>query len=196
MMETEDGDRLEEGLLAINDEEEQVLYSASFEEEGSEDGLIGLKTCEWILYSLLLILAWGFGFLMLLYLPLHRYLLRRTIRSQRLYLTPNSIVYTVTKPASAVPFQCFGALKKEKHVLLHSVSDVIIQQGYLQSRYGVYSVRIQNATHTIIQIQGIANPTHFRNVPTHLPISLHSNIRHCERCYFSFMFDCLFLRLF
>ncbi|PWA38645.1 keto acyl-acyl carrier protein synthase II [Artemisia annua] len=159
MMETEDGDRLEEGLLT--NEDEQVLYSGSFED--SEDGLIGLKTCEWILYSLLLILAWGFGFLMLLYLPLHRYLLRRTIRSQRLYLTPNSIVYTVTKPAAAVPFQCFGALKKQKHVLLHSISDVIIQQGYLQSRYGVYSVKIQNATHTIIQIQGIANPTHFRN---------------------------------
>lgn len=32
----------------------------------------------------------------------------------------------VTKP---VPFPCFGVLKKEKHVLLPSVADVIVEQG-------------------------------------------------------------------
>ncbi|GJU87165.1 hypothetical protein Tco_1294711 [Tanacetum coccineum] len=189
-----ESDRLEKGLLINHDddddEQEQVLYSASFAE--GEDDLIKLKTIEWILYSFLLIFAWGFGFLMLLFLPLRRYLLRRTIRSQRLYLTPHSIVYNVclplflwftacvsgdtqavdlftacvsssewpvTKPAAL----CVGVLTIEKHVLLHSVSDVVVQQGgFLQSRYGVYSVRILNASHTIIQIQGVANPNDFR----------------------------------
>lgn len=28
-----------------------------------------------------------------------------------------------------VPFPCFGDLKKEKHVLLPSVADVVIEQG-------------------------------------------------------------------
>lgn len=28
-----------------------------------------------------------------------------------------------------VPFPCFGVLKKEKHVLLPSVADVVIEQG-------------------------------------------------------------------
>jgi len=32
----------------------------------------------------------------------------------------------VTRP---VPFPCFGVLKKEKHVLLHSVADVVVEQG-------------------------------------------------------------------
>lgn len=32
----------------------------------------------------------------------------------------------VTRP---VPFPCFGVLKKEKHVLLSSVSDVVVEQG-------------------------------------------------------------------
>lgn len=32
----------------------------------------------------------------------------------------------VTRP---VPFPCFGVLKKEKHVLLPSVQDIVIEQG-------------------------------------------------------------------
>jgi len=35
-------------------------------------------------------------------------------------------VAQVTRP---VPFPCFGVLKKEKHVLLHSVADVVVEQG-------------------------------------------------------------------
>lgn len=38
----------------------------------------------------------------------------------------------VTKP---VPFPCFGVLKKEKHVLLPSVADVVIEQGMLICSY-------------------------------------------------------------
>lgn len=38
----------------------------------------------------------------------------------------NSTVIQVSRP---VPFPCFGVLKKEKHVLLASVADIVIEQG-------------------------------------------------------------------
>ncbi|TKY72903.1 hypothetical protein E2542_SST01648 [Spatholobus suberectus] len=73
-------------------------------------------------------------------------------------------VQWVTRP---VPFPCFGVLKKEKHVLLHSVADVVVEQGYLQSLFGVYSLRIENIgvrrpPSDDVQIQGVANPNAFR----------------------------------
>ncbi|XP_042483123.1 uncharacterized protein LOC122063490 isoform X1 [Macadamia integrifolia] len=141
---------------------ETVLYSASFQE--LEDNYVKYQTALWILYSLPLILAWGIGLFMLLYIPVRRYILRKDIRSRRLYVTPNAIVYKVTKP---VPFPCFGVLKKEKYVLLPSVADVVIEQGYLQSFFGVYSTRIENVgvrrpPSDDVQIQGIADPRAFR----------------------------------
>ncbi|XP_031383537.1 uncharacterized protein LOC116197511 isoform X2 [Punica granatum] len=70
----------------------------------------------------------------------------------------------VTKP---VPFPCFGVLKKEKHVLLPLVADIVVEQGYLQSLFGVYSLRIENMgvrrpPSDDVQIQGVANPNAFR----------------------------------
>lgn len=158
-------DSLEKGLLSDNGmerEADDVLYTASFQEK--EDNFVQYQTAQWVLYSLLLILAWGIGLFMLLYLPVRRYILRKDIRSRKLFLTPNAIVYKVTRP---VPFPCFGVLKKEKHVLLPSVSDIVIEQGYLQSLFGVYSLRIENVgvrrpPSDDVQIQGIANPSDFR----------------------------------
>ncbi|EOY30192.1 Uncharacterized protein TCM_037483 isoform 1 [Theobroma cacao] len=149
----------EEGTEA---EDESVLYTSSFQE--MEENFVKYQTAQWVLFSLLLILAWGIGLFMLLYIPVRRYILRKDIRSRKLYLTPNSIVYKVTRP---VPFPCFGVLKKEKHVLLPSVADVVIEQGYLQSLFGVYSLRIENVgvrrpPSDDVQIQGIANPSAFR----------------------------------
>ncbi|KAG2717884.1 hypothetical protein I3760_03G194900 [Carya illinoinensis] len=171
--EVEEIDSLERGLLSragsqeelVTDaEEETVLYTASFQE--MEENFVKYQTAQWVLYSLLLILAWGIGFFMLLYLPVRRYILRKDIRSRKLYLTQNSIVYKATKP---VPFPCFGVLKKEKHVLLPSVADLVIEQGYLQSLFGVYSLRIENAgvrrpPSDDVQIQGVADPSAFRKV--------------------------------
>ncbi|XP_060961719.1 uncharacterized protein LOC115708104 [Cannabis sativa] len=159
-------DSLERGLLSGTDkngaEDDDVLYSASFLE--MEDNFVRYQTAQWVLYSLLLILAWGIGLFMLLYLPVRRYILRKDIRSKKLYLTPNSIVYKVARP---VPFPFFGALKKEKYILLPSVADIVIEQGYLQSLYGVYSLRIENVglrrpPSDDVKIQGIANPNAFR----------------------------------
>lgn len=142
--------------------DDTVLYSASFEE--MEDNFVKYQTALWILYSLLLILAWGIGLLMLLYLPILRHILRKDFRSRKLYVTPNAIVYKVTKPVS---FPCFGVMKKEKHVLLPSVADIVVEQGYLQSFFRIYSVRIENAgvrrpASDDVQIQGVAHPGAFR----------------------------------
>ncbi|GER36100.1 serine/threonine-protein kinase Nek5, partial [Striga asiatica] len=203
-------DRLERGLLLgggsdpdpahdrhltdsdEDEDEEPALYAASFAE--SEEKFVKYQTARWVSYSLLLILAWGIGLFMLVYLPVRRYVLRRDIRSRRLYITPNSIVYkvnpfgiillsslfsdcsrlvilscfvdmlTVRRP---MPFPCFGVLKKENHILLPSVANVLIEQGYLQSVYGVYSIRIENIGVTRppsddVQILGVANPHAFR----------------------------------
>ncbi|XP_054805916.1 uncharacterized protein LOC129308659 [Prosopis cineraria] len=143
-------------------DDETILYTASFEE--MEENFVKHQTAQWVLYSLLLILAWGIGLLMLLYLPVRRYILRKDIRSRKLFLTPNAIVYKVTRP---VPFPCFGVLKKEKHVLLRSVADIVVEQGYLQSLFGVYSLRIENVgvrrpPSDDVKIHGIANPNAFR----------------------------------
>lgn len=143
-------------------DDDTVLYSASFEE--MEDSYVKYQTAMWILYSLLLILAWGIGVFMLLYLPIRRHILRKDFRSRKLYVTTNAIIYKVIRPA---PFPCFGVLKKEKHVLLPSVADIVIEQGYLQSFFGIYSVRIENAgvrrpASDDVQIQGIAHPRAFR----------------------------------
>ncbi|CAJ1975728.1 unnamed protein product [Sphenostylis stenocarpa] len=156
-------ERLEKSLLEENESDaEAVLYAASFRE--MEQNFVKYQTVQWVLYSVLLILAWGIGFLMLLYLPVRRFILRKDIRSRTLYLTPNTIVYKVTRP---VPFPCFGVLKKEKHVLLHSVADVVVEQGYFQSLFGVYSLRIENIgvrrpPSDDVKIQGVANPNAFR----------------------------------
>lgn len=152
---------LERGLLN-GDDEMEVLYTASFED--MEEKFVKYQTTQWVLYSLLFVLAWGLGFFMLLYLPVRRYILRKDVRSRKLYVTPNSIVYKVTRPVS---FPCFGVTKKEKYVLLPAVADIVIEQGYLQSFFGVHSIRIENAgvrrpPNDDLQIVGIANPSSFR----------------------------------
>lgn len=93
-------DSLEKGLLtgsARNEyseaADETVLYDASFED--LEDNYVKYQTAQWVLYSLLLILAWGIGLLMLLYLPVRRYILRKDFRSRKLYVTPDAVVYKV-----------------------------------------------------------------------------------------------------
>lgn len=89
---------LEKGLLSPNEEtteveDDPVLYTASFQE--MEDKYVKYQTAQWVMYSLLLVLAWGIGFFMLLYLPVRRYISRKDIKSRKLYLTPSSIVYKV-----------------------------------------------------------------------------------------------------
>jgi hypothetical protein len=73
-------DTLEKSLLENNDEEEEaVLYAASFRE--MEKNFVKYQTVQWVLYSVLLILAWGIGLLVLIYIPIRRFILRKDIRS-------------------------------------------------------------------------------------------------------------------
>ncbi|TVU49613.1 hypothetical protein EJB05_00931, partial [Eragrostis curvula] len=140
----------------------EVLYNASFGE--MEDNFVKYQITHWILLSVVLILAWGVGVLMLLYLPIRMYICRREFRSRKLYLTTHAIVYKVKKP---VAFPCFGVSKNEKYVILPSVSDVVVEQGYLQSFFGVYSIRIENIgvrrpPSDDLKITGVAHPHDFR----------------------------------
>lgn len=93
-------DSLEKGLLVKNGsgdssgtEEEPILYAATFQE--MEEQFVKYQTAQWVLYSLLLMLAWGIGLFMIPYLPVRRYILRKDIQSRKLYLTANAIVYKV-----------------------------------------------------------------------------------------------------
>ncbi|KAL2623410.1 hypothetical protein R1flu_003615 [Riccia fluitans] len=133
-----------------------------------ENNYVNYDTAQWILISLLLILVYGVGLLMLLYVPIRRYVVRQDIRTRKLYVTSNAIVYKVTRP---VFFPCFGVSKREKHVMLHLVTDVLTEQGCLQSYYGISSVRIgglpgqnQPTPGDDVRIQGIANPRLFKKV--------------------------------
>jgi len=81
------------------DEEEEtdaaarVVYRASFQE--LMPNYLPYDTIIWALISLLLVLAWGIGLLLLLYLPYKRYVLKRDILSRQLFVTDNKIVYKV-----------------------------------------------------------------------------------------------------
>ncbi|KAL6846982.1 hypothetical protein ACP4OV_022835 [Aristida adscensionis] len=140
----------------------EVLYDASFGE--MEDSFVKYQIAHWILLSILLILAWGVGILMLLYLPIRIYVCRKGFRSRKLYLTPHAVVYKVNKPV-ALPL--FGVSKNEKYVILPAISDVVIEQGYLQSFFGLYSIRIESIgvrrlPSDDVKITGIAHPHDFK----------------------------------
>ncbi|KAM7472166.1 hypothetical protein LguiA_010349 [Lonicera macranthoides] len=71
----------------------QMVYMASFEELAAK--YVQYDTIIWVAISLLLVLAWGVGVIMLLYLPIKRYVLQKDISSRKLYVTRNEIVYRV-----------------------------------------------------------------------------------------------------
>ncbi|OIT23012.1 PREDICTED: uncharacterized protein LOC109216838 [Nicotiana attenuata] len=147
------------------DTPEQILYMASFDELGAES--VQYDTIIWLSISLLLVLAWGIGIIMLLYLPIRRYVLKKEISSRKLYVTPDEIVYKVSRP-SFIPF--WGHIKFEKHVPLPLVIDIIIEQGCLQSMFGLHTFRVESiargkaAPVDELQVQGVHNPGVLRKV--------------------------------
>ncbi|KAL5166996.1 hypothetical protein HKD37_18G051834 [Glycine soja] len=92
---------------------EQILYSASFEEHARN--CVKYDTVIWLAISLLLVLAWGIGLLMLLYLPIRRYVLQKDLSSRRLYVTRTEVVYKVSRP-SYIPF--WGTARIDRRVPL------------------------------------------------------------------------------
>lgn len=75
------------------DSVEQIIYTASFQELATNN--IQYETVIWLSVSLLLVLAWGVGVIMLLYLPMRRYVLRKDLSTRELYVTATEIVYKV-----------------------------------------------------------------------------------------------------
>lgn len=157
---------------AGNEEEEEeadaaarVVYRASFQE--LMPNYLQYDTIVWALISLLLVLAWGIGLLLLLYLPYKRYVLKRDILSRQLFVTEDKIVYKVTRP-SYLPFM--GIVKQEIKVPLHLIVDVIIEQGCLQSAYSLYTFRIESIAHgkpaplDELQFHCVQNPDSLRKV--------------------------------
>lgn len=96
------GDYLEAQLLtdpvSLPDDENgpdtgRIIYRASFED--LERNHLNYETLQWFLISLVLILAYGVGLLMILYIPVRRYVMRKDIRSRKLYVTATTLVYKV-----------------------------------------------------------------------------------------------------
>ncbi|GAB2290976.1 hypothetical protein Dimus_025234 [Dionaea muscipula] len=146
----------------------QILYMASFEELAKN--YLQYDAIIWFSISLLLVLAWGIGVLMLLYLPIKRYVLQKDISSRKLFVTPMEIVYKVSRP-SFIPFWPFwGVATIERRVPLALVVDVIIEQGCLQSLYGIHTIRIESISRgkaapvDELQLQGVSNPGLLRKV--------------------------------
>ncbi|XP_031502041.1 uncharacterized protein LOC116265517 isoform X2 [Nymphaea colorata] len=104
---------------------------------------------------------------MLLYLPVKRYILRKDLHSRKLYVTSEEIVYKVSRP-SFLPF--LGSIKIEKRMFLPLVIGVVIEQGCLQSIYGIHTCRIESvasgktAPVDELQVQGVTNPGQLRKV--------------------------------
>ncbi|KAK4415947.1 hypothetical protein Salat_2702100 [Sesamum alatum] len=155
----------EQGVDEEAEDPLQVLYTASFEELASKN--VQYNTIIWLSISLLLVLAWGIGIVMLLYLPFKRYVLQKDIASRKLYVTSKEIVYKVSRP-SFIPF-C-GETKIEKHIPLSLIIDIIIEQGWLQSVYGLHTFRVEYISHgkaapvDELRVQGVNNPGLLRKV--------------------------------
>jgi len=157
------------------DEEEEmehglVLYRASFGE--LEDTYIRYRT--WALFgiSLVMILAYGLGLLMLVWLPVLRYIAREDLRSRRLYITSENVVYKNAPPACC---PCFGVNKTEKHILLPLITDVVLSQSWFEAWFGIWTVSIENAGQgggggannrvtPDLKIQGIYQPEIFKKL--------------------------------
>ncbi|CAL9091000.1 unnamed protein product [Musa textilis] len=159
---------LEDPVSEVGDEEElsgKVLFAASFEELAKNH--VQYDTIIWVLISLLLVLAWGVGIIMLLYLPVRRYVLQKDVSSRRLYVTSDMIVYKATRP-SFLPF--LGLTKIKMRIPLHLVIDIIIEQGCLQSNYGIHTFRLKSVAYgkaapvDELQFQGVSNPGLLRKV--------------------------------
>jgi len=155
-------------VVELNEVEHgKVLYHANFSQ--NEDRYMAYMTMRFVIYALILIPFYGAGLLLLLYIPVYRYIARQDIRSRRLYITSESVVYRTAPPIHIFP--CCGVNKMEKHTLLPLVTDVIVEQGCLEAKYGIQSIKIENAGQTggksrtyDVEINGIDDPRMFKKI--------------------------------
>ena len=81
-----------------------VVCRASFQE--LENAHVNYDTVQWCLISCLFILVYGVGLLLLLYVPVRRYIVRKDIQNRELYVTTQAVVYKVTAAFNVEVF-CF-----------------------------------------------------------------------------------------
>lgn len=147
------------------DEDVSILHTASFEEFASS--VVMYDTIIWVSVSLLLVLAWGVGVILLLYLPMRRYVLSKDLSARELYVTPSEVVYKVSRP-SYIPF--WGIVKFERRIPLVLAINIIIEQGCLQAMFGIHTFRLESVSQgkasyvDELQIQGVSNPQLLRKV--------------------------------
>lgn len=149
----------------------RVLYRASFEE--MEDTYVRYRTWALFFIGLAMIFAYGLGFLILLWIPVLRYIARQDLRSRRLYITSENVVYKNAPPACC---PCFGVNRTEKHILLPLITDVVLSQSWFEAWFGIWTVTIENAgqggggggnNHAAtpdLKIQGIYQPELFKKL--------------------------------
>ncbi|KAK4848296.1 hypothetical protein QYF36_011416 [Acer negundo] len=146
-----------DGLSERGSSKEQLL--ADPEVELDDDDNEAADNSQRILY------AASFDELAINYIK--RYVLQKDISSRKLYVTPTEIVYKISRP-SFIPF--WGMTTIEKHVPLSLVIDIIIEQGCLQSVYGIHTFRVESIAHgkaspvDELQVHGVANPGLLRKV--------------------------------
>ncbi|KAJ6344198.1 hypothetical protein OIU76_005843 [Salix suchowensis] len=153
-----------ESVLDDEEEEEQILYAASFEELARNH--VQYDTIIWVSISLLLVLACGIGIILLLCLPIRRFMLQKDISSRKLYVTANEIVYKFSRPSILF----WRVTTIEKRAPLSLVIDIIIEQGCLQSFYGLHTFRAESIAHgkaapvDELRVQGVTDPGVLRKV--------------------------------
>lgn len=141
------------------DSRSRIIYMASFDELAEK--YVQYDTIIWFSISLLLVLAWGIGVIMLLYLPFKRYVLQKDISSRKLYVTPSEIIYKVSRP-SYIPF--WRVVRLERRVPLSLVIDIIVEQGCLESVFGLHTFRLESISRgkaapvDELHVQGVSNP--------------------------------------
>ena len=70
-----------------------IAYTTSFDELAKNN--LQYNTIIWMSISLLLVLAWGVGIIMLLYLPFKKYVLHKYISSYKSHVTSTQTIYKV-----------------------------------------------------------------------------------------------------
>eukprot|EP00999_Lentomonas_sp_LEN2_P000014 NODE_1012_length_1061_cov_81.838330_g968_i0.p1 GENE.NODE_1012_length_1061_cov_81.838330_g968_i0~~NODE_1012_length_1061_cov_81.838330_g968_i0.p1 ORF type:complete len:284 (+),score=68.49 NODE_1012_length_1061_cov_81.838330_g968_i0:86-853(+) len=116
-----------------------VLFEAEF---GAESSFVSYCCWKFVFACLLGTLAYGIGFLGFFYMPIYIYIIRQEYRRRRLYITPEHVCFQTNRPWFC---PCCGQSKREKHVLLGLVTDVILEQGCLQEKFGLWAVKLENA---------------------------------------------------
>lgn len=155
--------------IGLIEEEEteygEILYRASFKR--CEEDYVNYVTVMYVLLSIVCILFYLIGIIMILLTPLVRYRARKGIQNRRLYITSENVVYKQCEPAF---FPCLGNNISEKHILLPLVTDVVLDQGWVQAKFNLQGVGIENAGQggtqpgADVKIVGIDDPKMFKKL--------------------------------